>query len=290
MIVVTGATGELGRHTISFLLKKLPAQQIIGVGRTAGKAEGLKESEIMVRIADYSNYDSLVKGFKGADKIMMVSSPDPISRVEHHKNVINAAKETGVKFIVYTAMQQHADRKTKLMYSTEPDNETIEYIKESGIDYCIIKNPSYIDAIPFFLGANVLEKGVQMPGGQGKASYADREDLGEASATILLESNQYKNKEITLTGEISYSYNDIANILSEITGKPISYTNISPEQYIKNRIADGVPDFLADFLAKWIDGIKNNVFEEVYPDLERILGRKPHSLKEFLKSTYLTKI
>lgn len=285
MIVVTGATGVLGKNTINSLLTEIEPSQIVGFGRDTEKAADLAGKGVTVKAGDYSSYASLLTAFQGADKLFLVSSPDVVNRVEHHKNAINAAKEAGIKHIVYTAMQLPKNDYL-LAYSTEPDKKTIELIQSSGIKYTIVYNTSYTEYIPYFIGSSFPDNALRMPGGKGKAAYADREDLAEANAKILLHSEKYEGKHITLTGSEAFSYNDIAAILSEVTGNTITYADITAEQYIKERVEGGLPESHAAFFAQWTDGIKNNVFEEVHPDLENILGRKPHSVTNFLKQTY----
>ncbi|WP_221393634.1 SDR family oxidoreductase [Dyadobacter sp. NIV53] len=285
MIVVTGATGVLGQNTIKYLLTEIEPSQIVAFGRNVEKISNLADKGVATKSGEYSDYSSLLAAFKSAEKLFLISSPDAVNRIEHHQNAIDAAKEAGIKHIVFTAMQV-PNSDYKLAYSTEPDEKTISAIKASGLKYTIVYNPSYTEYIPYFIGSTFPDNELRMPGGEGKSAYADREDLGEANAKIILHSDKYEGMHITLTGSESLSYGNIAAILSEATGNTITYKDITPEQFIQERVESGLPEAHAAFFAVWTDGIKNNVFEEVHPELENILGRKPHSVATFLKQTY----
>lgn len=105
MILITGATGNYGKATIDFLLKKgIQANSISALVRNEAKAEDLKAKGINLRIGDYDNYASLVKAFKGVDKLLLVSGSDVADRTKQHENAVNAAKEAGVRHIFYTSL------------------------------------------------------------------------------------------------------------------------------------------------------------------------------------------
>src|SRR5690606_36484397 len=103
MILVTGATGQLGAATVDHLLKHTEANDIVALTRDENKASALKEKGVEVRIGDFDDTDSLHKAMKGIDKVLLISTVDP-SRFQQHKNVVDAAKSAGVKHIVYTGI------------------------------------------------------------------------------------------------------------------------------------------------------------------------------------------
>ncbi len=108
MIALTGATGQLGHYVLQDLLNTVPASQIVAIARNPAKAQALSQQGVVVRQADYSDEAALTAALQGVDKLLLISSSEVGQRAVQHRNVINAAKAAGVKFIAYTSLL-HAD-------------------------------------------------------------------------------------------------------------------------------------------------------------------------------------
>ena len=287
MILVTGATGHLGKETLDFLLAKTNASQIAAFVRSSEKAQLLKEKGIEIRIGDYDNYPSLVQAFAGIEKLFFVSGNDIPKRDQQHVNVINAAKEAGVKHIVYTSFQRQSEKDSSpIAIVAKTHLLTEKLLKESGLKYTILKNNMYMEGISMFIGNKVLETGtIFLPAGNGKASYALRTDMAEASTNILL-SGGHENKAYEFSGTQSYSFTDVADILTELSGKKISYIDPAPENFTSELAKGGVPASVIGVIAAFCEGIKQGEFDLPDTAMEKILGRKPVALKDYLKKTY----
>lgn len=286
MILVTGATGHLGKATIDFLLKKVPANGIAAMARDEAKAAGLKAKGIEVRIGDYTDYDSMLKAFGGIDKLFLISSSDlGGDRAAHHINAIKAAKGAGVQHIVYTSFDLKESDHSALASLEDAHKETAAYLKTSQLRYTLLNNNLYADVLPLFLGDKVLETGVFFPAGNGKVPFAARLDMAEASA-VLLASDEYKETTYVFASDTAYSFEDVAQILSELSGKDVPYLNPSGEVYAAKMKELGVPETAVGFMAAFGEAIANNELDTNRTALPSILGRKPASLKEYLKSAY----
>lgn len=286
MILVTGATGHLGKATIDFLLKKVSTNQVAAMVRDEAKAAGLKEKGINVRIGDYTNYGSMVKAFAGTDKLFLISSSDLSGdRAAHHINAIKAAEAVGVQHIVYTSFDLKDSDHSALALLEDAHKETAAYLKTSGLRYTLLNNNLYADVLPLFLGDKVLETGVFFPAGSGKVPFATRMDMAEASA-VLLASEEYKENTYVFASDTVYSFADIAKILSELSGKNVPYLNPSKEVFIAQMKELGVPETDAGFMAAFGEAIANDELDTNRTVLPSLLGRKPTSLKEYLQSVY----
>lgn len=286
MILVTGATGHLGRATINFLLKKVPANQISALVRSEDKGTEFKEKGIIVQIGDYTDYDSMVKAFAGTDKLFLISSSDMEGdRTAQHINAIKAAKAAGVQQIVYTGFDLKDPDHTVLAELEDAHKKTADYLKTSGLRYTVLDNNLYADTLPQFLGEKVLETGVFFPAGFGKVPFATRMDMAEASANLLA-SDAYQENAYPFASDEVYSFDDIAKILSELSGKEVPYLNPSKETFITTMKGFGVPEMAAGFMAAFGEAIANDELDTKRTVLPELLGRKPTSLKEYLKSVY----
>ncbi|MFT3794429.1 NmrA family NAD(P)-binding protein [Flavobacterium sp.] len=287
MILVTGATGGLGGATIDALLNLVPAKSIVALARDEEKAQQLRQKGISVRIGDYDDYDSLVQAFYGIEKLVLVSAP-ALSDQRHKResNAVQAAKEAGVKHIIFTGIQNRKDRQYIMPMVTEVSLDIEQQIKESGMAYTIVENSIYADSVSVFVGSDVLKDGVIFPAGEGRIAYVTRVDLGEGIAKILI-GEGHENKKYTLSNTTSWSFADIAAIIGKAAGKSLDYTDASREDFIAYRIAtDHLPEFVAGFLADWGEATKQGEFAEPDPILEKLLGRKPMSLEEYLATEY----
>jgi NAD(P)H dehydrogenase (quinone) len=283
MILVTGATGGLGRETIKALLETMPATQIAALARDVTQAADLAAQGVDVRPGDYSDYLSLVPAFKGVDTVLLVGTVVFSDRVTQHTNVINAAKEAGVKHLFFTSMQH--DTNYVMPEVTVSDLATVAHLKASGLGYTILRNGFYFDALPFVLGSQVLETEVLYPAGAGQVAFVLRTDLAAATAALLTSSGHDK-QEYTLNGGTAYSFSEIAQALTELAGHPITYAGSEPERYVAQRVAAGLPEPVAHFLAEWGPAIADGLFARPDGTLERLLGRRPTSLREFFKAVY----
>lgn len=287
-ILVTGATGNFGRLTINFLLNKgIAANTISALVRDEAKASDLKQKGINLKIGDYDNYDSLLAAFQGIDKLLLISGTDLANRSKQQLNAVKAAKEAGVKHILYTSFERKNETETSpIAFLAQSHIDTDNAIKTSGINYTIFKNNLYLDVLPMFLGEKVLEQGIFFPTGEGQAAYVSRNDLAEAAANVLI-SNGHENKEYNMNNVENYSMQNVADILSEITNSTVSYTSPTTEVYSDVLKNAGVPEEYIEMFVGFAEAIKQGEFQAESSDLEKLLGRKPATLADFLKEAYV---
>ncbi|WP_437372100.1 SDR family oxidoreductase [Maribacter litoralis] len=288
MILVTGATGEFGKHAVQQLIKKgVNTSDISVLSRSMEKANNYKEEGITVKIGDYTNYDSLVKSFEGVDKLLFVSSSEIENREVQHENVVKAAKEAGVQHIVYTSFMRNQERdNSAIAFLQDSHLKTENWIKESGIAYTFLQNATYLDMLPIFIGEQVLETGVIMqPAKNGKSSLVLRQELAEAAAVVLT-SNGHENKAYPLVNNQAISYNEVAETIAQISGKDITYQSPSPEEYQATLKTYGVPDEYIGLFTAFSVAQANGELEMSDNSLEKLIGRKPTTAKEFLTKVY----
>jgi NAD(P)H dehydrogenase (quinone) len=288
-ILVTGATGHLGKAVTESLLKKTAASNIHVLVRDAAKAAAFKEQGITIHVGDYSDYTSLVSAFKGIDKVYMVSGNDIANRGQQHDNVVNAAKEAGVKQVVYTSFQRKNETDTNpIAFVANSHLSTEAKLKASGLNYTLLQHGIYADMIPIFAGEHLLDtKTIYLPAGDGKTAYALRTDQAEAGANVLLdESGKYINKLFELAGSEAVSWAQIADIISNITGVKINYVAASVAEFEDTLTKAGVPAEYIGLFAGFSQANAQGEFENVTNELETILGRKPVSVAAYLQSVY----
>ncbi|MFT3681055.1 MAG: SDR family oxidoreductase [Ferruginibacter sp.] len=287
MILVTGATGHFGSAAIDFLLQKgIPANSIAALVRDETKAAGLKEKGIAVRKGDYDDYDSLVNAFSGVDKLLLVSGNDIVNRGKQQANAVKAAKEAGVKYILYTSFdRKNETASSPIAFLAKTHIETEQDIKASGIPYTIFRNTLYTDFLPIFIGEKVFDTGVYWPAGNGRASVVTRKDMAEAAANVLTGAG-HEGKEYIIANPVSTSLQEVATALGKIAGKTITYISPSTAEYKAALTAAGVPETYVDIFASFGEAVEQGEFDNTHSDIEQLLGRKPETTAAFLERYY----
>jgi NAD(P)H dehydrogenase (quinone) len=278
-IVVTGATGHLGRLIVESLLRRgVPADQIVALGRDVAKAADLAERGVVVKSADYNDVDSLRAAFAGADKLMFVSGSEAGQRVPQHRNVAAAAKDAGVGLVVYTSIA-NADT-SSLMLAAE-HKATEQAIIAAGLPYVFLRNSWYLENYTPQL-PTYLEHGIAGAAGDGKVSAATRADYAEAAAAVLT-ADGHTNKVYELGGA-PFTMAELAAEVSKQNGKQVTYTNLPVEQYTQVLVNAGLPEPFAAVLADGDRGLAQGELYVAGNDLERLIGRAPTSLADAIRA------
>ena len=275
MIVVTGATGQLGRLVIDQLVKTTEAKSIIAAVRAPTKAKGLAGRGVQVRAADYSRPETLAAAFDGASRLLLISGSELGRREEQHKAVIDAAKSAGVTFVAYTSLL-HCDISPVMLAREHLATEL--YLQSSGLTYSLLRNGWYFEnhtaAIPqaiqngAFIGAS----------GDGRFAAAARADYAAAAAAILTEKG-HENSILELGGDQPYTRAELAAEVSRQTGKLVHYNNLSETNY-KNILSSFLPAVLAEAIADAEAHAAQGALEDSSHTLSRLLGRPTASLAE----------
>jgi NAD(P)H dehydrogenase (quinone) len=286
MILVTGANGHFGTATIETLLQKgIAAGSIGALVREEAKGAALKDKGVTVITGDYNDYASLVSAFAYAEKVLLVSGTDMEHRSAQQENAVNAAKAAGVQHLLYTSVERRTDSESSPLAAVLASHfNTEKILKASGIPYTILRNNIYLDMLPMFLGQSVLEKGVYFPAGNGAAGFALRSEMAEAAANILSGSG-HENKDYHISGP-TLSFGRIAEILSDISGKKVSYHSPDGETYIKTVVEAGVPALYAGFFAGFGEGIQRGELYPYHTDLPALLGREPAGAEQYFRQVY----
>ena len=205
MILVTGASGQLGRRVVEQLVKKVPAATVVAAVRDPNKAKDLATLGVTVREADYDRPETWPAALKGVDRVLLVSAPKPGSRAKQHQTVIDAAKQAGVKQLAYTSIL-HADGST--MALAQEHQQTEKAIRASGVPFTFLRNGWYFENE---LGqvASALKHGFAGATAGGRTSYATRDDYA-AAAVAVLTTPGHENQVYELAGDAGITRAEVA--------------------------------------------------------------------------------
>lgn len=280
--LITGATGQFGPLALSHLSTRIPASEIVVSVRNPDKAADIRANGIEVRQGDFDDQTLMEQAFAGIDVALIVSAEaDNETRIRQHRTAITAAKNAGVKHVIYTSViDPRAD--SAFTYSAiHADTEA--FIKQSGLTYTILRNSFYADLL---LGGvpHALETGqYAAPAGDAGITYIPRNDLAEIAAIILANPAEHANKTYDLTGTKAITHAEIAAIIASATGKDIAFANLPGDVYEGILRSLGLPEHAVIAVAGLYLAAKNGDYATVSTDAVSILGRQPQSVDDFLK-------
>ena len=279
MIAITGATGQLGQQVFANLLNTTAANQLVAVVRNPAKAEALSQKGVVVRQADYGDEAALTRALQGVDKLLIISSSEVGLRAPQHRNIINAAKAAGVKFIAYTSLL-HAD--TSPLGLADEHVTTEKMLADSGIPFALLRNGWYTENYLASAPA-ALEHGVFIgAAGEGKIASATRADYAAAAARVIAEDG-HAGKVYELAGDHGWTLSELAAELAKQSGKNVVYQNLSQADFAAALKSVGLPAGLADMLADSdVGASKGGLFDDSHT-LSKLIGRPSTPLAESVK-------
>ena len=270
MIVITGASGQLGRLVIAHLLETVPASQIIAAARDPKKLADLAAKGVQVRQADYAQPATLERAFEGAEKVLLISSSEVGQRVAQHQAVIDAAKHAGVKLLGYTSVL-HAD--TSALGLAEEHRQTEAALADAGVPTVVLRNGWYHENYTAGV-AHAVANGAHFGSARdGRISSASRDDYAAAAAVVLTSSENQAGKVYELAGDASYTLSDFAAEIARQAGKPVVYTDLSEADYKAALLQAGLPAFVAELLANSDAAAAKGALFDDGRQLSRLLGR-----------------
>jgi NAD(P)H dehydrogenase (quinone) len=275
MIVVTGASGQLGRLVIEELKQRVPAARIVAAVRTPEKAADLG---VEVREADYDRPETVKSALAGATKVLLVSGVDP-HRVRQHATVVDAAKEAGA-VVAYTSGIK-ADTTETLLAADHRATE--EYIKAAGVPYTFLRNNWYHENYAQSITLAPQLGAVYGAAGDGRIASASRADYAAAAAAVLA-GEGHEGKVYELGGDTAWTLAELAAEIAAVTGKEIAYQNLPKDDYAGVLAGAGVPGPFADILADVDVNIAKGWLADTPGTLSELSGRPTQPIGDYVRA------
>ena len=277
MMLITGATGQLGASVVSHLIQKVGATAFTTLARDEAKADRLREGHVNVRYGDFDKPDTLGSALAGIKKLLLISTMAH-NRADQHRNVVDAAKKAGVEHIFYTSLAIRSIENSHVRGLMNSHFETEDYIKASGMKHTILRNTMYAEAIPMIVGSGLTGSSIALPGGDGRVPYVLREELAEATANAI-SSNGHESRTYNLVGFESYGYSDVAASLAKLQRTRLSYHQIGPDNFHKHMAANHASTFEIYLTKGTVLDIRDHQYEIESRDLQMLLGRTSKGLE-----------
>ncbi len=275
MIVITGATGQLGRLVIASLLKTVPASSIVAAVRNPEKAKDLASVGVQVRQADYNTPETWKAALAGAEKVLLISSSEVGQRINQHRTVIEAARDAGVKLLAYTSLLR-ADTSPLGLAAEHLATETL--IRNSGIPFVMLRNGWYTENYAASVAPAVEHGTFYGSAGDGRIASAARADYAEAAVAVLTREGE-GGRVYELAGDTAYTLTEFAAEISRQYGKQVNYVNLPELEFKTLLVSVGLPEPFAALLADSDAGAaKGGLFDDGH-QLSALIGRSTTSLE-----------
>ena len=268
-LLVTAATGQLGRLVVDALLETVPASTVVAGARDPDKAAAIREKGVTVRVADYARPDTLARALEGVNRLLLISGSEIGQRTAQHRNVIAAAKAAGVGFIAYTSIL-HADRSP--LFLAEEHRATEAALAESGVPFAVLRNGWYTEVFTWRLPLALKLGVLQGAAGDGRISAAARADYAWAAATVLA-GGDHAGRTYELAGDAAFTLAELAAAAAEASGTPLRYEDLKKAAFRTAALEAGVPEMFADILSDADAGTAKGALFETGGTLARLTGR-----------------
>ena len=282
-IVVTGATGHLGRLVVEDLLERgIPAADIVAAGRATERLADLAERGVTVRRVDFDDVASLQGAFGAGDQLLLVSGSELGRRVPQHQAVIDAAAAAGVALLVYTSAPR-ADSSPMQLVAEHRATETA--IAASGVPAVVLRNDWYFENYLDQLDTYFEHGAILGSAGDGRISAASRSDYAEAAAVVLAAPPaEHMGRTYELAGDESFTLGQLAAAITEASGVAVVYADVPPAEHLAALVDAGVPEPVAAVLVDVDQSTAHGALLVETGDLSSLTGHPTTSLGDALKA------
>ncbi|MFE9118252.1 SDR family oxidoreductase [Streptomyces sp. NPDC007172] len=287
MIIVTGATGQLGRQIVERLLTRVPAARVGVSVRDPQRARKLADQGVRVRQGSFTDPVGLAHAFEGASQVLIVSVDKMGDEcVKQHRTAIEAAVAAGARRILYTS--QMGSSAASHFQACRDHAATEDELRACGVPFTALRNGFYATSAAHFLG-NAAESGELALPADGPVAWTAHADLADATAAILADEGRFDGPTPPLTAGQALTFDDIAAITTEITGRHVTRTTSPGDQFRAQLVTQGVPVETADQLLGIFAAARAGEFATIDPTLAELIDREPITLEKVLRDHLSTR-
>lgn len=280
MILVTGATGHLGRGITQELLPRVPAGQLAASARDPEKAAELTEQGVLVRQGDFADPASLATAFAGAAQVLVVS-PNVLGEAGQQltRNAVEAARAAGARRVLYTS---HMAARADSAFAPAVSHAAAEaLLAELRLPYTSLRNGYYAESALFHIGRS-FETGELRAPEDGAVSWTTRADLAAANAVVLAHEGSFEGPTPPLVADEAFTLAELAAIASELLGREVKRVVLTDAQWRDEKAAQGVPAPVTELLLGSYRAMRRGEFAATGPVLAQLLGRRPRTMRDVL--------
>ena len=279
-LVITGASGHLGRRTAELLLDQVEPSKVVLVSRRPEEIADLATRGAETRRGDFDDPASLAEAFAGGDRLLIISTDAIGQRVAQHANAIDAAKRAGVRAVAYTSLPNPSAENPAAVSTDHRETEAL--LTASGLEWTLLRNALYSEyRIPEAQAA--LASGTfHHNQGEGRSAYVSREDCAAVAAAWLAGGSEHAGRTYDVTGPELLSADDLARAYAAAGGSPVTATNVDDDAFVAGMQGGGLPPEVARLLASFGAAIRGGHLDQSPDTVSELTGRPPRPVSEVL--------
>ena len=279
-VIVTGASGHLGRLVAEDLVERIPHADIVLVTRHPEAMRDMANRGVTVRYGDFDEPDSLAEAFAGGERMLLISTLAVGRRTAQHRAAIEAASAARVRHIVYTSFPNPGPDHPVGAVATE-HGETEGMLRESGLDWTVLRNATYAE-LQVMPGALAVAGGkLYTNAGDGLLVSVSRNDCAAAAAAVLTTAG-HQGMIYDITGQEALSQTQLADLLSEVSGRQVELVPVGDRVLGWGLTRNGAPRPVARAIVAFGKAIREGYYDVVDPAVSQLTGRAPRTLRDVL--------
>lgn len=278
--LITGATGNLGGAILKQVLASGVAPSEVSVMvRQVEKADKLRHLGVNIVEGNYFSYESMIEAFKNTERLLVIGAPSLTGRELQHDNILKAIRGSELRRVVYVGFIRPDKPRVNMTEVTDVEIKSEHELIASGVQYTILRNPLYSEALIAMLTKSCRETGILAGEESGKTATATTAELAEAAAKVLIEDG-HENKIYRLAAGQNFTLKQLSDLISDALKENLKYVPSNREQYIESKVKAGESEGAASYTWEFIDSISKGDYEENSDDLQKLLGRKAENIAE----------
>jgi NAD(P)H dehydrogenase (quinone) len=281
-IVITGASGKLGRLTAEAVAVKVSPSEVTLVTRTPDALGDFAERGFVVRAGDFDEPPSLRAAFAGGERLLIISASEIGRRVPQHRAAIDAAVAAGVRWAAYTGGVNPSDSNPGA--AAREHRATEEALRDSGLAWTFLRNSIYAETLVGGAGPALASGSLVTNAGDGRTAYVSRADCAAAAAAVLA-SDGHDGKEYDITGPEALGEREVAALYAELGGRPVEPVFLDDDAWVAAMVQHaGVPEPVARTYATFGDAARRGYAAVVSTAVNDLTGRPPRTVREVLEA------
>lgn len=278
-IIISGASGQLGRRVTQLLLDRADHPGLILVTRSPDQLREVAGPGVEVRAGDFTDPAGLVEAFRGGERLLLIST-DAEPKMAQHRNAVQAATAAGVRFVAYTSFANPTEQNPAAVASDHRETERL--LRESGMEWAFLRNAMYAEMQVHSAHSALASGSLIHNAGDGRVAYVSREDCAAVAAAVIA-GNGHAGRIYEVTGPEALSSDELAALYGEIGGRAVAPIRVDDQALVDGMVGSGLPLDLAELLASFGRSAREDQLETVSGSVRDLTGQAPRTLRSVLE-------